>query len=331
MANVAQVSVIIPVYNARDYVRQAAESALLLAETGEVILVEDNSPDNALELCQALAQEYDNVILLRHPNGENRGAAASRNLGVEHAKYDLIAFLDADDYYLANRFKTALKMLAECPDLDGVYGAMQMVYMSKEAELEWRERAPHTLETGIMRPRNIVKAEDLHEALLQRNPHIYFSGNALTLRKSAFEKIGGYSIVSRREDLVLCYKLAAKCRIAASENIDEPIVVYRLHATNRGSIRNKSQLEQKLRDLIFYDAIWVWSLNNLDKDFHPRYFALLQSQLSDIAKEYPVALRRVFIIQATLKRFLRHPRVFRQAYSWQIVFKLLNIFGGSQG
>ena len=50
-----KVSVIIPVYNAAPFVRQAVESALAQPETAEVVLVEDNSPDNSLEICQQLA------------------------------------------------------------------------------------------------------------------------------------------------------------------------------------------------------------------------------------------------------------------------------------
>ncbi len=59
-------SVIIPVYNAAAYVRHAVESALAQPETAEVILIEDGSPDNALEICENLASEFEKVKLLRH-------------------------------------------------------------------------------------------------------------------------------------------------------------------------------------------------------------------------------------------------------------------------
>ncbi len=99
-----QVSIIIPVYNAAAYVREAVESALIQPETGEILLIEDNSPDDSLRICQELAAKYDKVKLLRHPNGENRGPGASRNLGMRNARSPILAFLDADDYYLPGRF-----------------------------------------------------------------------------------------------------------------------------------------------------------------------------------------------------------------------------------
>ena len=98
------VSVVIPVYQAAAFVEQAVESALAQPETGEVLLVEDGSGDGSLAECERLAAGDGRVRLLRHPNGENRGAGASRNLGIEQSTCPLVAFLDADDYYLLGRF-----------------------------------------------------------------------------------------------------------------------------------------------------------------------------------------------------------------------------------
>ncbi len=127
------ISVIIPVYNAEKYVSKAVDSALQFAEVKEVILVEDASPDNALELCQRLEKEHQRVHLYQHPNGENKGAGASRNLGIEKATQEFIAFLDADDYYLPNRFE-AEKELFQKPEVEGVYGALGVDYYTEKAK-----------------------------------------------------------------------------------------------------------------------------------------------------------------------------------------------------
>ncbi|MBH2023635.1 MAG: glycosyltransferase, partial [Flavobacteriales bacterium] len=78
-----KISVIIPVYNAEKYVSQAVESALQLDEVFEIILVEDKSPDNALEVCKELAEKHERVKLFQHPDQGNHGAGASRNLGLD--------------------------------------------------------------------------------------------------------------------------------------------------------------------------------------------------------------------------------------------------------
>jgi len=63
-------------------------------ETGEILLVEDNLPDNCLQICQKLEKEHEKVRLLRHPDGKNHGAGATRNLGIKNAEFNYIAFLD---------------------------------------------------------------------------------------------------------------------------------------------------------------------------------------------------------------------------------------------
>src|SRR6187401_917604 len=100
------ISVIIPVFKAEKHIRKAVESALQFDEVKEVILIEDGSPDNSLSVCIALCKEFPRVKLFRHTDEKNHGAGASRNLGLSNASCNFIAFLDADDYFLSNRFDT---------------------------------------------------------------------------------------------------------------------------------------------------------------------------------------------------------------------------------
>ena len=101
-----RISVIIPVYNAADFVANAVQSALDQPETVEVLLIEDGAPDNSLEVCQALTEQYETVRLYRHSGGVNLGAGASRNLGMQNSTEDFIAFLDADDFWLPYHLRT---------------------------------------------------------------------------------------------------------------------------------------------------------------------------------------------------------------------------------
>ena len=126
-----QVSVIIPVYNAEQFVAAAIESALAQPEVAEVLLIEDGSPDNALAICTTFAEREPRVALLRHPNGENLGAGASRNLGIKHASCQFVAFLDADDTYLPGRFAEAQIAFERHPDADGIYEMVGVTYHDK--------------------------------------------------------------------------------------------------------------------------------------------------------------------------------------------------------
>ena len=119
-----QISVIIPVYNAAAYLTKAVRSALDQPEVAEVILVEDASPDNALEIAQQLAGADQRIKIFQHPDKKNHGASASRNLGIEKANHDFLAFLDADDFYLPDRFKKTKEVFQTDKKIEGVYEAI---------------------------------------------------------------------------------------------------------------------------------------------------------------------------------------------------------------
>lgn len=131
-----KISVIIPVYNAENFVSHAVESALQFDEVYEVILIEDQSPDNALQICRQLSENHERVKLYQHPDKGNHGAGPSRNLGMKKATGDFLAFLDADDYFLPNRF-AAEKELFKNSEVEGVYGALGVHYYSEKAKEQY--------------------------------------------------------------------------------------------------------------------------------------------------------------------------------------------------
>ena len=114
-----KISVIIPVYNAENFIEKAVYSALNQPEVNEIILIEDKSKDNSLNICQKLANEHSIVKLLQHKDNLNHGAGASRNIGLIHAQYEYISFLDADDFFLPKRFLKTKQVFFENPDAEG--------------------------------------------------------------------------------------------------------------------------------------------------------------------------------------------------------------------
>ncbi|HEX6283849.1 MAG TPA: glycosyltransferase family 2 protein [Pyrinomonadaceae bacterium] len=112
-----QVSVIIPAYNAAEYIGETLDS--VFAQTFkdyEVIVINDGSPDTE-ELERAL-ERY--APQLRYLKQENRGAAAARNTGIRAAAGELVAFLDADDTWRPNFLEQQIALL-KCSNADFVY------------------------------------------------------------------------------------------------------------------------------------------------------------------------------------------------------------------
>jgi glycosyltransferase involved in cell wall biosynthesis len=112
------VSVIIPAYKAADHIAIALSSVFAQTYTDfEVIVINDGSPDNEqMEL--AIAPSLSRIIYL---NQQNRGPSAARNLGIQHARGEFLAFLDSDDVWLPHYLAEQLRFLHSDPALDMVY------------------------------------------------------------------------------------------------------------------------------------------------------------------------------------------------------------------
>jgi len=114
-------SLIIPVYNVEQYLRKCLNSVLrqgLDSAEYEVILVNDGSRDNSLQICEEYKAKYSNFKIV---NQQNQGVAAARNNGIEHSGGRFIGFLDSDDYLLDNGIKLAFKPFAERNDIDVIH------------------------------------------------------------------------------------------------------------------------------------------------------------------------------------------------------------------
>ena len=97
------VSVIIPVYNAEHYLERCLESIQKQSlRDFELILVDDGSADRSPEICRRYQARDSRVQVL---TGENHGAAAARNRGMERACGEYLIFLDSDDYIDKNYFQ----------------------------------------------------------------------------------------------------------------------------------------------------------------------------------------------------------------------------------
>ena len=90
-----QVSVLVPVYNAENYLKDCLDSVLCQTYSDfELILIDDGSTDNSSMICDQYA-EIDSRISVCH--SENRGVSSARNIGLDNARGSHVVFIDADD------------------------------------------------------------------------------------------------------------------------------------------------------------------------------------------------------------------------------------------
>lgn len=104
------ISVIIPCYNVENYIEKCVDSILNQSyKKLEIILVDDCSTDNTYKIIKGYEKKYDNITVIK--NEKNSGAGYSRNNALKIAKYDLISFIDSDDYLDDNYYEEMIKTM----------------------------------------------------------------------------------------------------------------------------------------------------------------------------------------------------------------------------
>lgn len=123
------VSIIIPVYNVENYLRECLDSVLSQTYRElEIILVDDGSKDNCGIICDEYAEKYDNFTVIHK---ENAGLGMARNTGMEYMHGDYVCFLDSDDYIEPTLVECLLTNLLE-KHVDMCKGGFQRITDNKK-------------------------------------------------------------------------------------------------------------------------------------------------------------------------------------------------------
>lgn len=110
-----RVDVVIPCFNAGKFLRRTIDSVLSQTHPFcHIIAIDDGSTDNTLEILRSYGTK---LTILQHPNSQNRGQAASLNLGVKHACSHLLSFLDADDIWEKDKIKEQVNIFEQDPNI----------------------------------------------------------------------------------------------------------------------------------------------------------------------------------------------------------------------
>jgi glycosyltransferase involved in cell wall biosynthesis len=253
------VSVITPVYNAAEFVTRAVESALAQPETGEVLLIEDNSPDDSLRVCRELAEKHEKVRLLRHPDGGNHGAGASRNMGMQNAQFDYIGFVDADNFYLSNRFSMTKNVYIENPDCEGVYEAIGIHVENEKALERWQSSGRNPIDKLVTMTQE-VPPEILGLTLI-RGTYGGLTLDGLVLRKSILQRSGlqepGLRLHQDTEFIIRC---ALVSRMYAG-SLNKPVAMEGVHERNRFSAPRSLAREYK-NHMAYWMSLYHWVKEN---------------------------------------------------------------------
>lgn len=171
MINDIQLSIIIPTYNRSCYLMEAIDSVLAQTyEKYEILVIDDGSTDSTRES----VKKYDGRV--RYIYQENKGPSAARNNGIRNANGDLIAFLDSDDIWHADKLAQQVAAFYENPSLGIVATGYEVIDTKYQI-------------TSV----NILNKEELKDI---RNDHLYknfFPTPTVMIKKKCFEKVGFFN------------------------------------------------------------------------------------------------------------------------------------------
>jgi glycosyltransferase involved in cell wall biosynthesis len=213
------VSGIVIFLNAGRFIEEAIDS--VFAQTfkdWELLLVDDGSTDCSTEIARRYAEEHPGKVrYYHHPDHQNRGMSASRNLGISRARGDYIAFLDSDDIWLPSKLEQQVRILHSEPRAAMVYGRT-VIWHSWTGDPVDKSR-DHTLDLGV-RPDTLIEPPDLFLLLLGNKVQSPTTCNAI-IRRETFEKIGTFeeSFRSMYEDQVFFAKVFLKAPVYVAGEI----------------------------------------------------------------------------------------------------------------
>ncbi|OGO25059.1 MAG: glycosyl transferase family 2 [Chloroflexi bacterium RBG_16_52_11] len=208
------VSVIIIFLDAEKFIQEAIDSVSFQTYANwELLLVDDGSKDRSTECARSYTQQHpDQVRFLEHEGHQNRGMSASRNLGVEHAAGEYIAFLDADDTWFPYTLQEQVAILEAHPEAEMVYGPLQWWFSwTQNPEDDQRD---YVERLGV--PSNVLIKPPRLFTLFLRDKAAVPSG--YMIRKEAVVRFGGFeeAFQGEYEDQVLCAKVCLNVPVYAS-------------------------------------------------------------------------------------------------------------------
>ncbi len=166
------ISIIVTVYNREAFIEQCIKSVLSQDDVSiELILVDDDSTDGSLKICQSYEAQHKNVKLIHH---RNSGISKSRNEGLDNATGDYIVFLDDDDVMTPGSLRTMLDAMHSY-DVDMVVG--NYVKVDEKGVFKSESQMPEYVKNKV------ITSDEYWEASFAKQGYLCFIVNWAKLYK----------------------------------------------------------------------------------------------------------------------------------------------------
>lgn len=208
-------SIIIPLYNKVNEIEKTLKSVFNQSFTNyEVLVINDGSTDKSEEKVNAFSDAR-----LRLISTKNKGVSQARNLGISEAKGQLIAFLDADDYWFVNHLELLFKLHKDFPNAGLLATNYQFYYSDKKIVQPVFDGIPFEKWNGIV--------IDFFKSSMQYR--LVFS-SAVAIKKEVFDKIGNFKNYNAGEDNEMWLRIAIHYPVAFTNQVT---VYYCMNSSNK--------------------------------------------------------------------------------------------------
>ncbi len=252
--NNLKVSVIMPAYNAEEYIAEAIKSILdQTFENFEFIIIEDGSKDNTWRIIQEYAEQDMRIVALR--NNQNLKLSKTLNRGIKIACGQYIARMDADDISLKDRLAKQISYMEQNPQIGISGGAMQIIDKGGKV---------------IGQRRYHLTDSEIRKYIFRYSP---FSHPLVIMKRSVLEKAGYYdNEYNPAEDYDLHFRLGQHSKFG---NLSDILLKYRVisQSMTTGStrkmelktldIRKKAHREYGYRMNFFDKVYWLLQYTSL--------------------------------------------------------------------
>ena len=229
------VSIVIPAYNYARFLPFAVESCLQQDYPNfEVVVIDDGSKDNTREVMARYGPP------VRYVHQTNAGLSAARNTGIREAKFDFVAFLDADDLLLPTHLSESMTAFAKLPPEYALMGCDHSVVDIEGQPLSHAVHAP------------VLPGEVRLKDILMRTR---FSPTGAVARKEVFTLCGGFDTTLRStEDRDMWIRIAARRRVW---HLGRVLIGIRKHGNNMSN--NADRMKNNMAAVLkkSYDAALV--------------------------------------------------------------------------
>ena len=239
------ISAIIPSYNSASFLPEAIRSARAQRYPNlEILVVDDGSTDNT---SRVVAAQGPGIRYFHQANG---GASMARNLGLRHARGEIIAFLDADDLWPENKLALQSQRLAADPGLDIVSGRIRYIRLPGADPLELRFEGPDQsvahihLGAALYRRRAFDVVGDFDESLrIGHDQDWFLRARELGLRISILQEV---TLLYRLHGSNLTHRAGAR-ELELMEVIHKSLVRRREKSRSAGELPKWSSFDEKKR------------------------------------------------------------------------------------